>query len=212
MKFSHICFDLDGTIINSYPTILKCTLRTLEHLQISSPVEEKVFYGMIGHHFADIFKTLKINVEDIESFIEIYKTYYFDYINDSLPYPGTTSTLNTIKNSGIKISLLTTKAQDQAENILSHFNISNYFNAIYGRRPGMGIKPDADPLLRICRELNVSPAETLMTGDSDLDILCGKNAGARTCAATYGYRTPEILSAENPDFMINDISGILDII
>lgn len=208
MNFSHICFDLDGTVINSFPTIYKCTLRTLQHLNISDPLDEKGLYDMIGYHFLDIFEKLKIGVKDVEEFIDIYKTYYFDYIDDSVIYPGMYNALNFIKNRGIKISLLTTKAQDQADMIIDHFELRSFFNAVYGRRNGLDIKPAAEPLLAICKELNVLPSDTLMTGDSDLDIRCGKNAGTKTCAVTYGYRKPEILRKENPDYMIDDISEI----
>jgi HAD superfamily hydrolase (TIGR01549 family) len=212
MLIKHICFDLDGTIINSFPTIYKCTLRTLEHLNIADTVEEKKFYDMIGHHFLDIFKNLNIRVTDVEAFIDIYKSYYFNYIEDSLLYPGTVDTLRQLKENGIKISLLTTKGQDQAELLIDHFGLNEFFNAVYGRRPGLAIKPDAEPLLKICRELNVSPEETMMTGDSDLDIKCGKNAGTKTCAVTYGYRTPDILKSEQPDFIIDTLPELIDLL
>jgi HAD superfamily hydrolase (TIGR01549 family) len=212
MKLKHICFDLDGTIINSFPTIFKCTIRTLEHLNIAAEIAEKEFHGMIGHHFLDIFKQLNINVVDVESFINIYKTYYFDYIDDSLLYPGVEDVLGKLHDEGMKISLLTTKGQDQAEMLIDHFGLKPFFNTVYGRRTGMAIKPDAEPLLRICSELNVKSEETLMTGDSDLDIRCGKNAGTKTCAVTYGYRTPEVLKNENPDYIINNLTEILPLV
>lgn len=211
MKISHICFDLDGTLLNSFTTIYKCTLRTLEHLDIPGVLEEKKFHAMIGHHFQDIFEELKIKVSDVESFINIYKTYYFNFINDSVLYPDVPEVLNELKNNNIKISLLTTKAQDQAENLIDHFGLREYFDSVYGRRPGVAIKPDPEPLLRICEELGVSPSETIMTGDSDLDIRCGKNAGTKTCAVTYGYRSIEVLKNEQPDFVINKILELLDI-
>jgi HAD superfamily hydrolase (TIGR01549 family) len=212
MLIKHICFDLDGTLINSFPTIYKCTLRTLEHLNIADLVEEKKFYDMIGHHFLDIFNHLNIRVTDVEAFINIYKSYYFDYIDDSLLYPEAASTLKKLKEDGINISLLTTKGQDQAELLINHFELNEYFDVIYGRRPGLAIKPDAEPLLKICRELNVSPEETMMTGDSDLDIKCGKNAGTKTCAVTYGYRTQDILKNEKPDFIIDSLGELIDLI
>jgi HAD superfamily hydrolase (TIGR01549 family) len=208
----HICFDLDGTLINSFPTIYKCTLRTMQHLNITDNLEESDFYKMIGHHFLDIFKQLKINVADVETFIDIYKTYYFDYINDSLLYPYTDEVLKNLKEQGVTISLLTTKGQDQAVKLIEHFELSRYFSYISGRKSGMKIKPHAEPLLRICNELKVLPENTLMAGDSELDIRCGKNAGTKTCAVTYGYRTEEILKNEYPDFIVNNLQKLFKIV
>ncbi|MGE5845363.1 MAG: HAD family hydrolase, partial [Ignavibacteria bacterium] len=49
-------------------------------------------------------------------------------------------------------------------------------------------------------------------GDSELDIRCGKNAGTLTCAAAYGYRSLEALSAEKPDYIISGINELLEFI
>ncbi len=74
-----------------------------------------------------------------------------------------------------------------------------------GRRPGIAVKPDPEPLQEICKFLGVKAEESLMTGDTELDITCGKNAGSFTCAALYGYRTKETLLEQNADYNINSI-------
>ena len=74
-----------------------------------------------------------------------------------------------------------------------------------GRRDGLAHKPSPEPLLHICKELNVKPAETLMVGDTELDIQCGKSAGSKTCGVLYGYRTKIQLEKEKPDFLISGL-------
>lgn len=204
----HISFDLDGTLVNSFDTILNTTLKTLEELNISNSVSVAELRIRIGHHFSDIFRDLKIDVTDIEHFIAIYKKNYFDFISQSELYPGVKETLNNLKEKGLLISLLTTKAQDQAEKILEYFNLSDYFDYIMGRRAGIPVKPNPEPLLEICSALNVKPDETLITGDTELDIACGKNAGAFTCGAMYGYRDKEILLKEKADFYIDSLNEL----
>lgn len=78
-----------------------------------------------------------------------------------------------------------------------------------GRRVGVPIKPLPEPLMMICRDLNVLPSETIITGDTELDIRCGKSAGAKTCGVTYGYRNRELLQVENPDFIVDDIRELI---
>jgi len=208
----HICFDLDGTLVDSYTTIYKTTLKTLEHFNIPDQLEAQEFYKRIGHHFLNIFQDLKIDVPDIEHFINIYKNFYFDFIDDSKLYSGVENVLKQLNENEIKISLLTTKGQSQAENIIEHFNLHKYFSYIMGRRIGMPIKPSGEPLEIICKEINVLPAYTLMIGDSELDIQCGKNASAKTCGVIYGYRAIEELKKENPDFLISELNEILQLI
>jgi HAD superfamily hydrolase (TIGR01549 family) len=126
-------------------------------------------------------------------------------------YNGVEETLYELKKRRIKISLLTTKVQDQAEKIIDHFNLGKYFNLIMGRRDGIAHKPSPEPLLTICTELNTDIENTLMVGDTELDIQCGKNAGSFTCGVLYGYRTKELLMIEKPDFMIEAINQILSL-
>jgi phosphoglycolate phosphatase len=211
-KIKHICFDLDGTLIDSYQTIYKTTLRTLRHLKIDKPFLEIEFHKRIGHHFLHIFSELNIPVTDIEEFIDIYKGYYFNYIDDSVIYPGVEEILKKLKKDRIKISLLTTKGQDQADKIIDHFNLRKYFSFVMGRRKELAIKPSAEPLHFICNELRVEETDTIMVGDSELDIICGKDAGAFSSAVTYGYRSRELLESVKPDYIIDNIKDLLKII
>jgi HAD superfamily hydrolase (TIGR01549 family) len=207
-KIRHVCFDLDGTLIDSLNTIYNSSVKTLRQLNIKDDIKKEDFRLLMGHHFVDIFNTLKIPVTDIEHFIEIYKKNYFSFINESELYPGTEKTLEFLKEKNISISLLTTKIQEQAEKIIKHFNLQNYFNEIMGRRPNIPVKPNPEQLLEICSSLKVQPEETLIVGDAELDITCGKNAGSLTCGVTYGYREKDKLMQEEADYYINSLSEL----
>ena len=208
-KINHICFDLDGTLVDSKNTILESTKAAFDKLNIKYKISEDVFNNMIGMHFVDIFKELQIEDVDFEQFISIYKSLYFDFIDYSNLYQGVSETLKYLKEKQIKISLLTTKGQDQAEKIIDHFNLMPSFNYLMGRRNGLAHKPSAEPLLFICKDLQVEPAETLIVGDTELDIQCGKNAGAKTCGVVYGYRTKEQIEKEKPDLIISALNELM---
>jgi HAD superfamily hydrolase (TIGR01549 family) len=205
---THVCFDLDGTLVDSRETILKSTQAALDQLNIPHSIPENIFTNMIGKHFVDIFEELKINVPDFEKFISIYKLLYFDFIESSYLYKGVKETIEFLTKKHIKVSLLTTKGQDQAEKIIEHFNLSSSFDYLMGRRDGLAHKPSPEPLLYICKELQIDPSKTMMTGDTELDIQCGKNAGSKTCGVLYGYRTKDQLEKEMPDFLISGLSEL----
>jgi HAD superfamily hydrolase (TIGR01549 family) len=209
---THVCFDLDGTLVNSGNSILESTKTALDKLQISHNIPEDVFTNMIGMHFVDIFEELKIDVLDFEQFISVYKALYFDFIDLSVLYPGVEETLNYLSRKQIKVSLLTTKVQDQAEKIIHHFNLGSSFNYLMGRRNGLEHKPSPEPLLVICKELQVEPAETLIVGDTELDVQCGKSAGSKTCGVLFGYRTKEQLEKEKPDFLISGLNELVKVL
>jgi HAD superfamily hydrolase (TIGR01549 family) len=208
----HICFDLDGTLVDSHKTIYNSTIKALDDLNIPSKINEKVFREKIGKHFVDIFEDMNIPVNDFEEFIQVYKNNYFLFIEDSELYPDAADVLGYLSKKGFKISLLTTKAQDQAEKILDHFNIARYFDVIMGRRNGIAHKPSAEPLLLICNELKVKPEKSLIVGDTEMDILCGQNANTKTCAISHGYRTEESILKHNPDFIVKDLSALKEML
>lgn len=207
-----IVFDLDGTLVKSHETIYKATVKTLEKLNLQTNLNEDKFYNLLGHHFANIFDECNIEVPDVEYFIDVYKGMYFDFIEDSHLYENVKYILKELKRRNIRTGLLTTKGHDQAIKISHHFNIAKYLDSIKGRKNGVPIKPAPDQLLKICSELSVNPQNTIMVGDTELDILCGKSAGAKTCAVSYGYRKVRELKNYNPDYMIDDLKEIIKII
>jgi len=208
----HICFDLDGTLVDSRDTILKSTKAALDRLEINYIIDEDIFTNMIGKHFVDIFNELKIENVDFEEFISIYKSYYFKFIDSSYLYEGVEEALEFLSKKLIKVSLLTTKGQEQAEKIIDHFKLRSSFDYLMGRRDELDHKPSPEPLLYICRELEVNPSETIMVGDTELDIQCGKNAGSKTCATLYGYRTKNLLEIEKPDYIISNLDELRNIL
>ena len=208
----HICFDLDGTIVKSHKTIYMTTVKSLIDLKIPSDnLKEELFYERIGHHFEDIFNEFNIPVNDFETFINVYKNQYFELINESALYDGIEETLQNLKSRNIITSLLTTKGQDQAEKIINYFTLGKYFDLVTGRRNGIAYKPSPEPLLLICNELNIKPEETLMVGDTELDIACGKNAGTKTCGVTYGYRTRSFIQEQRPDLIIDSAKELINL-
>lgn len=211
-SIKHICFDLDGTLIDSKSTIIKATLKTFNELNIEASIPQSKFTALIGMHFIDIFNEFNIEVPDFNKFISIYKSLYFDFIDESVLYPNVEMIMKYFNVEGIKTSLLTTKSQEQADKIIDHFDLRKNLTYVMGRRNGVDHKPSAEPLLIICDELEISPSETLIVGDTELDINCGKNAGAYSCGVTYGYRTEENLKKYNPDFLISDISELKDLL
>lgn len=208
MKIDLIVFDLDGTLVSSHETIYKSTLHALKDVGITNDIPHQPFMNMIGMHFEDIFREFGFSVPDFEHFLKIYKSIYFDYINESALYPKVTISIDRLKRKGLKVGLLTTKGQDQAELILKHFNLFNSFDGVMGRQTGIAHKPSPEPLIKLCDELGIATNSTLMVGDTELDIECGKNAGASTCAVTYGYRNKEHLRLSNPDFIIESIDQV----
>lgn len=203
---------MDGTLVDSNKTIYNSTVYTLSKLNIEHNINEVEFNSKIGQHFVDIFNAFGIYVPSFDDFLYVYKKNYLEQMEYSKLYYGVEKVLEELKQRGNKISLLTTKAQDQTDKIVDYFNLRDYFDFIMGRRDGIAHKPSPEPLISICNQLNTDVKNTIMIGDTELDIQCGKNAGSLTCGVLYGYRTKELIKIENPDFIIETFPEILTIV
>lgn len=203
---------MDGTLVDSNKTIYNSTVYTLSKLNIEHNINEEEFNSKIGQHFVDIFNAFGIYIPSFDDFLYVYKKNYLEQMEYSKLYYGVEKVLEELKQRGNKISLLTTKAQDQTDKIIDYFNLRDYFDFIMGRRDGIAHKPSPEPLISICNQLNTDVKNTIMIGDTELDIQCGKNAGSLTCGVLYGYRTKELIKIENPDFIIETFPEILTIV
>lgn len=73
-------------------------------------------------------------------------------------------------------------------------------------------KPEPDGLLALCRTLRAAPAETLLVGDSTLDVATARAAGVRVCAVTWGLGSTDVLAAVSPDYLARtaaDVAALL---
>jgi phosphoglycolate phosphatase-like HAD superfamily hydrolase len=69
-------------------------------------------------------------------------------------------------------------------------------------------KPAPDAALKACVELRIDPSEAIVVGDSTKDILMGRAAGMRTCAALFHEVGRDDVLAVRPDFTISNLSEL----
>jgi phosphoglycolate phosphatase len=104
------------------------------------------------------------------------------------------------------MAVLTNKPVNPSRDICDHFGLSRFFFQNYGGNSFHTKKPDPHGLLTLIAETNalqpeqplITPATTIMVGDSDVDVLTARNCGARSIACTFGL-APHTLAAAQPD-------------
>jgi len=104
------------------------------------------------------------------------------------------------------MAVLTNKPVNPSRDICAHFGLDQFFFQNYGGNSFHTKKPDPHGLLTLISEASalagkvIQPDETMMIGDSDIDILTGRNAGAITVGCSYGL-SPHTLAAARPDYL-----------
>lgn len=93
-------------------------------------------------------------------------------------------------DAGVTLAVLTNKPGAPAVRILETLGIADRFMSIVGGDGPLPRKPDPQSLLALCAQAGVTPEETLMVGDSWVDIHTARNAGTHACFVTYGFGGP----------------------
>lgn len=124
-------------------------------------------------------------------------------------FTGMDTVLKHLYNNNIKMAVISNKAYDFVKIILNDLNLSHYFSVFYGGDSFSEKKPSPLPLINTIKLLNFNPENVLMVGDSDNDVLAGKNAGVYTCYCSYGYSK---LKLSKPDYIISKPEELINII
>jgi pyrophosphatase PpaX len=205
-----VLFDLDGTLIDTNDLIIKSFQHTLKkHLNRNVSSSEIVM------HFGEPLLTSleRYDKDNADILIQTYRAYN-ESIHDELTKEivGVKETLRELKTLGVKVGIVTSKRRALAERGLKLFNLHGLMEVIITPEDTTKHKPDAEPVLKACELLEVLPEEALMVGDSHYDILCGKNAGAKSCLVKYTALPVDKIMEHNPEYAIDEIKNILSII
>ena len=100
------------------------------------------------------------------------------------------------------MAVLSNKPVNPSRDIVAAMGLAEYFVRIYGGNSFPTKKPDPLGARTLLEETGVLPAETLMIGDSSIDVLTGRNAGMWTCGVTYGF-APHTLEEVTPDVVLD---------
>jgi phosphoglycolate phosphatase len=212
-----LVFDLDGTLVDSQIDLANSINATLKHFN-KPQLDPKTIATYIGdgastlvrrafaHHEAEPHDEAFI-AEALDWFIAYYKIHKLDY---TTVYPGVLESLASIRerHPALPMAVLTNKPVMPSRAICAHFGLDRLFFQNYGGNSFPTKKPDPEGLLTLIREASalvakpIQPHETVMVGDSHVDIETARSAGARSLGCTYGL-SPSTLAAAHPDRIVD---------
>ena len=216
LRYSAALFDLDGTLVDSGQDIVKSVRHALSEVFSGRdlPADEEVLV-LIGLPLESVVRELgyPADKESTRRFAETYRAYYAEHYNDHTKvYPGIKELLQSLQGAGVKLGLVTTKHQTQADFTLAGCGLSRYFDYVHGWQEGREHKPHPEPVLTTLNRLGVQSGEAIMVGDSELDIESAKAARVDTCAVTYGFRPTWFLKSFHPDFLVAHPADVAPIV
>lgn len=209
-RFGNMILDFDGTLTDSRDDIAGAQLWALAQLGVTT-VRREELYPHIGKTLPETFRLiLPPELHDrIPDAVALYSEYYppRSLVTTKL-FPGVAETLARLYDGGVALAVASTKRGTGILRATDHFGITKYFDQLQGS-DDLPFKPDPAIVLKILHDRGWRPEDTLIVGDTDLDIRAGKAARVATCAVTYGAQSAQDLVRAHPDFVIASFSELL---
>ncbi|MCR5484459.1 MAG: HAD family hydrolase [Clostridiales bacterium] len=190
-----VIFDLDGTLLDTIDDLtdsVNFMLRTFGHPERTRD-EVKSFVGNGAVKLIERSLPEKVDDEKFSERMAVYKEHYAkNQSNKTVPYDGVVELLRELKDMGVKTAVYSNKHDSAVQTLCEHY-FKGLTDAVYGHRRDMPTKPAPDAIFEIGKEFGLEIVDMLYVGDSETDILTGKNAGIDTVAVTWGFRDRETL-------------------
>jgi len=106
-------------------------------------------------------------------------------------------------------SIVSARDEGITRSFVEHFGLSSYFRAIVTSQTCSHTKPYPDPVIYAAQQMGLQPAECVMIGDTTVDILAGKAAGAQTIGVLCGFGSASELRRAGADLIVKDLSEVM---
>lgn len=213
-KYSTIIFDFDGTLVDSKRGVLNSYRYSLEKFGLS-PGDEKDSVKFIGPPLKSVFMDFfSLEEPDVSKAVDYFREYYKEKgVYESDLYQGIEELLVKLKDDGRQMMIASTKTALYVEIIARHLGIEKYFVKRAGSNLDGSLSNKSD-LIRFVLEDHdgAGPGDTVMIGDRRFDIEGARDNGIDSIAVTYGYGTAAELKDAGPDFTVESVRDLRDLL
>ena len=198
-----LVFDLDGTLIDSRKDLVESVNAVLLQLGLPRQADDAIA-SWIGDGAGKLMERalvasgadLALGPTALEAFLDYYREHKLDH---TVVYPGVLASLSSLaRQLSVPMAVLTNKPVIPSRQICEALDLEPYFFSIYGGNSFATKKPDPEGLRQLMVEASAAPDETLMIGDSAVDIRTAHAAGAWSVGCRFGLspHTVEEMEAE----------------
>lgn len=209
MSIKNILFDLDGTLIDSYPGISACFKYALKKLGREIPPDEllKQCVGPpLDYSFREFFK---MDEEDVAEGVKLYRERYrVKGVYECAPLNGATDCVKRLKEAGFNLLLATSKPEPFAKIILKNIGVEACFSVICGSDFDVRLKTKTDVINEAILRGNIRREESCMVGDRLYDMVGAKNCSLTAIGVRVGFAEEGELEKSGADIIADDFNGL----
>ena len=211
-----LLFDLDGTLTDSRPGIVRCMRHALERLSAPCPADD-VLASHIGEPLVTAFAALLATSERalVHRALTLYREEYaVTGLYDNHVYPTIPETLASLAGRA-RLYVATQKFGEYAERIVEHFGLRPYFAGVWGTDYDGRLGDKTAVIRELLHVERVSPANAVMIGDRAMDVRAAHANGLRSVGVLWGYGSRAELAGagadalcEAPGLLVQDLDGL----
>lgn len=204
-----VLFDIDGTLLDTREFVYQAFEHVSEKYKLGVFQREKMD-EFIGQSLENCYRKFYPD-EDIVKLCRAHQSFQMDNLGLSVVFPHTIAVLKKLRASGYTIAAITSRWRLTLMKTLELAGLTDYFDMIVTSDDVKNHKPHPEALLKVLKKFHIAPQNAVMVGDTESDILAGKNAGVFTVGVTYGFQGEKIKNAQ-PDFLVDDILEVVPLI
>jgi phosphoglycolate phosphatase len=204
--------DLDGTMLDTVPDFHVALNRMRAELALSPISREQValMVGKGSEHLIGAVLALDVDGAAVQSrFPAAMAAYQRHYLaingQHSALYPDVIAGLEAMRAQGLRLACVTNKPIAFATPLLAMSGLTGYFEVVYGGDSLARKKPDPMPLLQVCQDFALLPAQVVAIGDSSNDVEAARAAGCLALTVPYGYNHGRAIHETKSDGIVSSL-------
>ena len=210
-----VLFDLDGTLLDTIADLADAANLALAELGRPARTQDEI-HSFVGKGIPNLVRRcmtegIQATEAEIEHAVAVFRRHYarVNGVRTRI-YPGVIDTLEALRARGLRLAVVTNKAEAFTLPLLERMAIAHYFDAVVSGDTLPVKKPDPAVVNLACERLGVSAAEALMIGDSANDALAAQGAGMPVLLVTYGYSEGVPVDTIECDGLVSNALEVLD--
>ncbi|AON56262.1 phosphoglycolate phosphatase [Herbaspirillum seropedicae] len=204
--------DLDGTMLDTAADFHVAVNRMRDDLGLT-PLSQETIVNFVGKGTENLIRrVLAVDYAEDEAAqyfqqaLAAYTEHYLAINGDySSLYPGVLEGLQALRNKGLRLACVTNKPLAFAVPLLQKKGLRDFFEIVYGGDSFPKKKPDPMPLLQVCQDFALEPAQVVAIGDSSNDAQAARAAGCRVLNVPYGYNHGESIHDVDSDGIVSTL-------
>lgn len=212
MRYDSVIFDLDGTLLDTLGDLAASVNHGLASRGYAPRSLDEV-RSFVGNGVRNLnARSLPGGFDnpDYEAVFAAFQEHYAAHCRDrTCPYPHIMELVQALKDRGVKLAIVSNKADPEVKKLNNEFFEGQFLSAI-GERPDVQRKPAPDSLLQTMKDLDCAAERCVYVGDSEVDVMTARNAGIDCIAVTWGFRSPEQLREAGAEVLIDSPLELLE--